>query len=51
MTVVIWGDDRAEFGSPEDEFDGEDICVSGVVDTHEGIPQIAIDSPDDISVT
>lgn len=51
MTVVIWGDDRAEFGSPEDEYDGKDICVSGVVDTYEGIPQIAIDSTDDISVT
>ena len=51
FTVLIWGDSRDNFPSPpEDEYQGETICVRGMVETFEGIPQIVVDVPGDITV-
>ncbi|MDB4324734.1 thermonuclease family protein [bacterium] len=45
LTVVIWGRDRDRFGAPEKAYSGKTICVTGWIDTHKGIPQIAINDP------
>lgn len=51
FTVVIWEDDRDNFDfSPESEYDGETLCVSGVVNSYEGVPQIEVSVPDQLEV-
>ena len=49
FTVVIWGANRGKFAQPpEDYFLGKTICVTGLVVTHDGVPQIEVTSPDQI---
>lgn len=49
FTAVIWGDDRGRFQSPpEVAFDGKRICVSGVIATFRGKPQIVVRDPKQI---
>jgi hypothetical protein len=49
FTVVIWGENRSNFPeSPEDAYEGKNICVSGLIETYQGSPQIIVDSPSDI---
>ncbi len=51
FTVVIWGEDRGNFPSPpEQAYDGETICVTGLIETYQGGPQIIADSPSDIEI-
>ncbi len=45
FTVVIWGEDRARFGTPERRWNGRRICVAGRVRTHEGTPRIVARRP------
>jgi len=47
FTVVIWEEDRASFvEAPEVAFNGQDVCVEGLVTSFRGIPQIEADSGD-----
>lgn len=49
FTIVIWGDDRANFSAPpEDLYDAATICVTGTIETYEGVPQIVANAPSDI---
>lgn len=49
FTAVIWGDDRARFSAPpEVAFEGKKICVSGVIETFRGKPQIVVHEPKQI---
>lgn len=51
FTVVIWGEDRANFSAPpEDLYDGATICVTGMIETYEGVPEIVLRSEADILV-
>lgn len=50
FTVVIWGQDRADFPTPPEVlFDGMTLCVSGEVYEYEGAPQIRVDDPSQLS--
>ena len=52
FTVVIWGSYRKNFdGRPENLYDGKTLCVTGTIATHEGVPQIIVEHPDQIVVT
>lgn len=52
FTVVIWGESRASFSTPpEDAYRGKTICVTGEIDTYQGIPQIVVSSPSQIEST
>ena len=42
FTVVIWGDDRYKFSSPERRYNDKKICVSGMIDSYRGVPQIVV---------
>lgn len=42
FTAVIWGDDRPKFGSPEVSLKGKGICVSGLIESYQGKPQIIL---------
>ncbi len=51
FTVVIWGDNRGKWAnSPEQKYVNSEICVSGMVEIHEGTPQIIVDKPDQIVI-
>ncbi|MDA9890823.1 hypothetical protein N9D51_01370 [Actinomycetota bacterium] len=51
FTVVIWGYDRANFlFAPEVEYDNKTICVTGLVETYKGSPQIVADTASDIEI-
>lgn len=48
FTVVIWGSDRAKFGTPETEYKGKRICVTGKIENFRGVPEIVVSDPQQI---
>ena len=50
FTVVIWGRNRARFGTPERRFGGRRICVAGRIRLHEGTAQIEVGRPAQIEL-
>lgn len=49
FTVVIWGEDRNRWRTPPDEqFLTREICVTGEIRMHRGVPQIRASHPDQI---
>jgi len=49
FNVVIWGSARSRFDAPpERAYDGKDICVTGLIETYRGKPQIVVTDPDQI---
>jgi len=51
FTIVIWGYDRDNFPfAPEVEYDSKAICVTGLIETYEGIPQIVAETASDIGI-
>jgi hypothetical protein len=45
FTAVIWGEDRAKFGSPELSLRGKRICVTGEIRFFRGRPEIILREP------
>jgi hypothetical protein len=41
FTAVIWIEDRAKFGTPE-TLKGKRVCVSGLIESYQGKPQIVL---------
>ena len=51
FTIVIWGSDRAKFdGPPEALFAGKEICVTGMITSYKGKPQIKVTEPSQLKV-
>jgi DNA/RNA endonuclease YhcR with UshA esterase domain len=50
FTVVIWGDNRSKFGTPESGYKGKNICVSGKITAYAGLPEIVVDDPKQIRI-
>jgi hypothetical protein len=41
FTVVIWGNDRTNFRDPpERAYDRKKICVTGVISSYKGVPEV-----------
>jgi DNA/RNA endonuclease YhcR with UshA esterase domain len=40
FTILIWGSDREKFGTPEDEYKGLRVCVTGKITIYRGRPEI-----------
>src|SRR5271156_5075614 len=40
FTILIWGSDREKFGTPEDEYKGLRVCVTGKIASYRGRPEI-----------
>ena len=52
FTVVIWGNDRGQFDPPPElAFKGKQICVTGLVESYRGKPEIVVALPSQIQVS
>ena len=40
FTVLIWGNDRAKFGTPERDYMGKNIFVTGTIQRYRNSPEI-----------
>ena len=50
FTVVIWGSNRSKFGTPESDYRGNRICVTGKIKEYRNVPQIVAERPQQIQV-
>lgn len=51
FTAVIWGSDRGQFNEePEKAFWEKRICVTGLITSYRGKPQITVNSPSQIQL-
>ena len=45
FAIVIWGADRAKFGTPEATYAGKRVCVTGTILDYRGRPEIVATDP------
>ena len=45
FTAVIFGSDRAKFGTPETSLRGKRVCVTGKIQDRDGLPEIILNNP------
>jgi hypothetical protein len=50
FTIVIWGADRAKFGTPEISYAGKRVCVTGTIEEDRGTPRIVATDPSQIRI-
>jgi len=50
FTVIIWGNNRPKFKTPETTYREKSICVSGRIGTYRGEPEIIASDPGQLSV-
>jgi DNA/RNA endonuclease YhcR with UshA esterase domain len=50
FTIVIWGNNRSQFGRPDIEYSEKRICVTGKIAEYRGIPEVIAESPARIRV-
>ena len=49
FTAVIYGDNRAKFGTPETSLRGKRICVTGEISDYQGKPEIVLTEPSQLT--
>jgi hypothetical protein len=49
FTILIWGDDRPKFGTPETEYRDKNVCVTGKIASYRGTPEIVANDPSQIA--
>jgi len=49
FTIVIWGENRAKFGVPEEKYRDKDICSTGTITSFRGSPEMVLTDPGQIS--
>lgn len=50
FTIVIWGEDLSKFSPRPTNWDGKQVCVTGMVKSYRGSPEIVARSPEQIAV-
>jgi DNA/RNA endonuclease YhcR with UshA esterase domain len=48
FTAIIFGDNRAKFGKPEQDYWQKNLCVTGEIKNYNGKPQIEVSDPKQI---
>jgi hypothetical protein len=48
FTAIIFGDHRAKFGKPEEEYLQKNVCVTGDIKNYNGKPQMELTDPKQI---
>jgi hypothetical protein len=46
--ILIWGSDRAKFGTPETKYKDATVCVTGKITSYRGKPEIVATDPKQI---
>jgi hypothetical protein len=49
FTAVIYGENRAKFGTPETSLRGKRICVTGQISDYQGKPEIVLTEPSQLT--
>jgi DNA/RNA endonuclease YhcR with UshA esterase domain len=49
FTAVIYGENRAKFGTPEISLRGKRICVTGRISDYQGKPEIVLTEPNQLT--
>jgi hypothetical protein len=49
FTAVIYGENRAKFGTPENSLRGKRICVTGQIGDYQGKPEIVLTEPSQLT--
>jgi hypothetical protein len=49
FTILIWGGDRAKFGTPETKYKDARVCVTGKITSHRDKPEIIANQPSQIA--
>jgi|SRR5579862_6523637 len=50
FTIIIWGEDRAKFGEPEEKYRGRHACVTGRISEYRGVPEVVATEPGQLKV-
>jgi hypothetical protein len=50
FTILIWGENREKFGTPEEKYRDKQVCVTGKITEYRGAPEIVISDPQSIEV-
>jgi len=50
FTVLIWGENREKFGTPEAAYRDKQICVTGKITEYRKAPEIVVSEPQKIEV-
>jgi micrococcal nuclease len=50
FTILIWGDDRSKFGTPEIQYANKKVCVTGLIKMYRGVPEVVVDRVSQIEV-
>jgi len=45
FTILIWGNDRVKFGTPETKYRNKRICVTGLIRNYRDAPEMTISNP------
>jgi micrococcal nuclease len=48
FTVLIWGENRDKFGTPEEKYREKQVCVTGKIAEYRGAPEIVVSDPQSI---
>ena len=48
FTILIWGENRSKFGTPEQSLLHKRVCVSGAIREYGGKPEIIASQPSQI---
>jgi DNA/RNA endonuclease YhcR with UshA esterase domain len=49
FTAVVYGENRAKFGTPENSLRGKRICVTGKISDYRGKPEIVLTEPSQLT--
>jgi len=49
FTAVIYGENRAKFGTPETSLRGKRICMTGQISDYQGKPEIVLTEPSQLT--
>jgi hypothetical protein len=50
FTILIWGENREKFGTPEEKYRDKQVCVTGKITEYRGAPEIVVSDPQSIEI-
>ncbi len=50
FTVLIWGDNREKFGTPEEKYGDKQVCVTGKITKYREGSEIVVSDPQSIAI-